>query len=39
MTLLQIKYLAAVCETGNVSKAANDLFVFAADNIASSSRA
>lgn len=27
MTLLQIKYLTAVCETGNVSKAANDLFV------------
>ncbi len=27
MTLLQIKYLAAVAETGNISKAANNLFV------------
>lgn len=27
MTLLQMKYFAAVCELGNVSKAANELFV------------
>lgn len=27
MTLLQMKYFATVCETGNVSKAANQLFV------------